>query len=86
MIGHRKVSEYPLQRMTTASCIKIYLCRCGPEIDLQCMALIRKQDQAEWMRVLSRHRQELPDVLNQSKKQITFCIILFKYLKNIINI
>ena len=43
---------------------------CGPEIVRQCMALARKQDQAELMRVLSRHRRTLLDTLHQSEKQI----------------
>lgn len=43
---------------------------CGPEIVRQCMALAQKQDQAELMRVLSRHRRTLLDTLHQSEKQI----------------
>ena len=43
---------------------------CGPEIVRQCMALARKQDQAELMRVLSRHRRTLLDTFHQSEKQI----------------
>ena len=43
---------------------------CGPEIVRQCMALTQKQDQAELMRVLSRHRRTLLDTLHQSEKQI----------------
>ena len=43
---------------------------CGPEIVRQCMALARKQDQAELMRMLSCHRRALLDTLHQSEKQI----------------
>ena len=43
---------------------------CGPEIIRQCTALARKQDQAELMRVLSRHRRALLDTLHRSEKQI----------------
>lgn len=34
------------------------------------MALAQKQEQAELMRVLSRHRRTLLDTLHQSEKQI----------------
>lgn len=43
---------------------------CGPEFVRQCMALARKQDQSEMIRVLSRHRRALLDTLHQSEKQI----------------
>ena len=43
---------------------------CAPEIIRQCMALVQKQDQAELMRVLSRHRRTLLDTLHQSEKRI----------------
>ena len=43
---------------------------CGPEIVRHCMALTQKQDQAELMRVLSRHRRTQLDTLHQSEKQI----------------
>ena len=43
---------------------------CAPEIIWQCMALVQKQDQAELMRVLSRHRRTLLDTLHQSEKRI----------------
>lgn len=43
---------------------------CGSEIVQQCMALARKQDQPELIRVLSRHRRTLLDALHQSEKQI----------------
>ena len=43
---------------------------CGPEIVQRCMALARKRDQAELMRVLSRHRRTLLDTLHQSEKRI----------------
>lgn len=43
---------------------------CGPEIVRQCMALARRRDQAELMRVLSRHRRTLLDTLHQSEKRI----------------
>lgn len=43
---------------------------CGPDIVRQCMSLTRKRDQAELIRVLSRHRQALLDTLHQSEKRI----------------
>lgn len=43
---------------------------CGPDVVRQCMVLIQEQDQAELMRVLSRHRRALLDALHQSEKQI----------------
>lgn len=43
---------------------------CGPDIVRQCMALARKQDQSELMRILSCHRRTLLDALHQSEKQI----------------
>ena len=43
---------------------------CGPDIVRQCMALARKRDQAELMRVLSRHRRTLLDPLHQSERRI----------------
>ena len=43
---------------------------CGPDIVRQCMVLTRKQDQAELMRVLARHRRALLDALHQSEKRI----------------
>ena len=43
---------------------------CGPEIVRQCMALVRKREQAELMRVLSRHRRALLDALHQSERRI----------------
>lgn len=43
---------------------------CGPDIVRQCMALARKQDQSELIRVLSCHRRALLDALHQSEKRI----------------
>ncbi len=43
---------------------------CGPEIIRQCMALARKRDQAELMRILSRHRRTLLDTVHQNEKRI----------------
>ena len=43
---------------------------CAPEIIRQCMALVQKQNQAELMRVLSRHRQTLLDTVHQNEKRI----------------
>ncbi len=43
---------------------------CGPEIIRQCMALARKRDQAELMRILFRHRRTLLDTVHQNEKRI----------------
>ncbi len=43
---------------------------CGPEIIRQCMALARKRDQAELMRILFRHRRMLLDTVHQNEKRI----------------
>ncbi len=54
---------------------------CAPDIVCQCMSLTRKRDQAELIRVLSRHRQALLDTLHQSEKRIDCLGYLLHELK-----
>ena len=43
---------------------------CGSDTVQQCMDLIKKQESAELLRLLSRHRRELLDTVHQSEKRI----------------
>ncbi len=43
---------------------------CGPDTVQRCMDLVEKQESAELLRLLSRHRRELLDKVHQSEKRI----------------
>ena len=43
---------------------------CGLDTVQQCMDLIKKQENAELLRLLSRHRRVLLDTVHQSEKRI----------------
>jgi len=58
------------QNLVDAGCGSEIVQQSGSKMVQQCMALARKQDQPELIRVLSRHRRTLLDALHQSEKQI----------------
>lgn len=43
---------------------------CGPDTVQRCMALVKRQENAELLRLLSRHRRELLDRVHQNEKRI----------------
>ena len=43
---------------------------CGPELVRQCASLAQQKETSELMRVLSRHRRELLDIVHQNEKRI----------------
>lgn len=43
---------------------------CGPELVRQCVSLVQQKETSELMRVLSRHRRVLLDIVHQNEKRI----------------
>ena len=43
---------------------------CGPELVRQCVLLVQQKETSELMRVLSRHRRVLLDIVHQNEKRI----------------
>ena len=43
---------------------------CGSDTIQQCMDLVKRRESAELLRLLSRHRRELLDIVHQNEKRI----------------
>lgn len=55
---------------------------CGPDTVQRCMELVKKQENVELLRLLSRHRRELLDRVHQNEKRIDCLDYLIYQIEN----